>query len=265
MSTHNPRRIDRRTAEHLLGQAPMGIRNAPMGLRNAHPPLAALLTAAAMPGRPDELAREQASVAAFRTAQLTQAPRPRRLSVVKTVVMKVLTVKAVAVLAATTAGGVALAASTGTLPNPLAKPARVTSSGLSAAPPGPEQSRGEQNRGEHPNSSKGPKPSESPDASKAPMPLLVGLCQAYSTGNKTEHGKALDYPAFTALTTTAGGKDKVDRFCQALLAAQTPAASDAQQGGRHGEDRHGGRHDENDHADDPANHTSAQPSRSPER
>jgi hypothetical protein len=265
MSTHNPRRIDRRTAEHLLGQAPMGIRNAPMGLRNAHPPLAALLTAAAMPGRPDELAREQASVAAFRTAHLTQAPRPRRLSVVKTVVMKVLTVKAVAVLAATTAGGVALAASTGTLPNPLAQPARVTSSGLSTAPPRPEQSRGEQNRGEHPNSSKGPKPSESPDASKAPMPSLVGLCQAYSTGNKAKRGNSLDNPAFTALLSSAGGKDKADGFCQALLAAQTLAASDAQQGGRHGEDRHGGRHDENDHADDPANHTSAQPSRSPER
>jgi hypothetical protein len=269
MSTHNPRRIDRHTSEHLLGQASMGIRNAPMGIRDCHPPLAALLTAAAVPGRPDELAREQASVAAFRTAQLTPIPRPRRLSVVKTVVMKVLTVKAVAVLAATTAGGVALAASTGTLPNPLAQPARVTSSGLSAAPPTAEQSRGEQTRSEHPNSSKGPKTSKSPDASKAPSPSLVGLCQAYSTGNKAKHGKSLDNPAFTALLTSAGGKDKVDRFCQALLAAQTPANSDAQHGGRGGEDRHGGgrdggRHDDNDHTDDP-NQTSAQPSRTPER
>jgi hypothetical protein len=237
MSIQEPRHIDRRTAEQLLGPAPMGI-------RDGHPPLAALLTAATMPGRPAELASEQASLAAFQTAQLTPVPRPRRLSAVKSAVMKVLTVKAVAVLAATTAGGVALAAGTGTLPNPLAQPARVTSSGLSAAPPTAEPSSGEPSRGGS-NNSKSPKPSKSPDASKAPSPALVGLCRAYSAGNKGKHGKALDNPAFKNLITTAGGKDKVDRFCQAvLLAAQSSAGRD---GRNRDEDRHGGgHHDEED-------------------
>jgi hypothetical protein len=49
MSTPNPRRIDRRTAEYLLGWASAGT-------RVGHPPLAAVLTAAAVPRRPDELA-----------------------------------------------------------------------------------------------------------------------------------------------------------------------------------------------------------------
>ncbi|MCW2638279.1 MAG: hypothetical protein JWP76_585 [Dactylosporangium sp.] len=224
MSTHNPRRIDRRTAEHLLGQAPMG-------LRNAHPPLAALLTAAAVPGRAGELAREQASVAAFRTAHLHPAPQPRRLSVLKAVVMKVLTVKALAVLGVAAGGGVALAASTGTLPNPLAQPARVTSLGLSTAPAQAEQSREAHNPGST-EASKNAKDAKDSDVSKAPSPSLVGLCHAYSAGNKTEHGKALDNPAFTALTATAGGKDKVDMFCQALLAAPAPPNSNAQPSGK---------------------------------
>jgi hypothetical protein len=40
-----------------------------------------------------------------------------------------------------------------------------------------------------------------------------GLCRAYTSGNKSEHGKALESPAFTALVTAAGGLDNVAAFC----------------------------------------------------
>jgi hypothetical protein len=223
MSTQQPRRIDRRTAEHLLGPAPMGI-------RNGHPPLAALLTAAAVPGRPDELASEQASVAAFRAAHLSPAPQPRRLSMIKATVMKLLTVKVLAIGAATAVGGVALAATTSTLPSPLAKPAPSASSGLSAAHPTAKSSRAA-HKPDDTEASKDPKDTKGADASKGPSPSLVGLCHAYSAGSKAEHGKALDNPAFTALITTAGGKDKVELFCQALLATPAPANSNAGQPG----------------------------------
>jgi hypothetical protein len=256
MNTQEPRRIDRRTAEYLLGQAPIGI-------RDGHPTLAALLSAAAVPGRPDELAREQTSMAAFRTAGLHPVPRPRSLSVVKSAVVKVLTVKAIAVLATTTAGGVALAASTGTLPNPLGQsaPAASSHSRLSAALPTASQSAARYSPGDS------PKTSKNPEASTGPSPSLVGLCHAYSAGNKAEHGKALDNSAFTVLITTAGGKDKVGRFCQALLAAPTPANSDDQHDPnrdkhQHGGGRRGGNHDDNDHTGGPANQT-AQPSATP--
>jgi hypothetical protein len=46
---------------------------------------------------------------------------------------------------------------------------------------------------------------------------LPGLCRAYASGNKTEHGQALQSPAFVALVTAAGGADNVTAFCAALL------------------------------------------------
>jgi hypothetical protein len=244
MSTNNHRPVDRDAAEQLFGAASNGI-------RSSHPPLTALLAAAAAPGRPSELAGEQASTAAFRAAQLTPIPRPHRLSAVKSVVMKALTVKAVAALAATTVGGVALAASTGALPNPLAQPAPVTSSGLSAADPSATPSRAERTSGVGSNAVKSPEAvdsSKGPDASAAPESSLLGLCHAYRaiTGNvngnnngnnngnkdkeKAKRRKALDNPAFTTLITAAGGKDKVDGFCQTLLTTPTPARSKDQRG-----------------------------------
>jgi hypothetical protein len=284
MSIQEPRRIDRRTAEHLLGGAPMDV-------HDGHPPLAAFLAAAAAPGRPDELAREQATLAAFRAAQLAPIPAHRSLSAVRTAVMKVLTIKAAVVLAATTAGGVALAAGTGTLPTPLTLHAPTSSSGFSAAHPMATQSL----KGPNPantSNSKGPKV---PDASKAPSPSLVGLCLAYHAGiddkndmdkkdqvnndrfnndwarnsraknEKAKRDKVLGNPAFAVLITAAGGKDKVDRFCLALLATPVPTSSGAQRGAKPDEDRHGGQNGRNqdDLNNTGGNHTTVRPN--PER
>jgi hypothetical protein len=258
MSTPNPRRIDRRTAEYLLGSASAGT-------RVGHAPLAALLAAAAVPGRPDELTSEQTIVAAFRTAHLSPAPQPGRLSVIKTAVLKVLAVKVLAVAATTTAGGVALAASTGALPNPLARPAPATSAGLSAAHPTATPSRAEHDRGGSADESKDATESQGSNASKVPSPSLVGLCHAYNVGNKTEHGKALDNPAFTVLITTAGGKDKVDPFCHALLTAPTPASGTARPSTNPDENQHGAGHNGTNHDTENPTDRTPKPGASPKR
>jgi hypothetical protein len=237
MSTRENRRIDRRTVELMLDGHPF---DAP----DRHPPLAGLLVAAAAPGRPAELVSEQECVAGFRAAlprrldlrsaqtldpDLAPVPQTRRLSMIKTAVLKLLTVKVVIAACATTAaGGVALAASTGNLPNPLDKHGSGVSSRLDTAPDseksksshgGDRDGDGKDGKdGNNGNGNGNGKQGNGPDASHAPSPSLVGLCHAYGSGNKADHGKALDNPAFTVLITTAGGRDKVDAFCATLLA-----------------------------------------------
>ena len=46
----------------------------------------------------------------------------------------------------------------------------------------------------------------------------VGHCveHAINAGNKAEHGKALQSPAFVALVTAAGGEENVAAFCESL-------------------------------------------------
>lgn len=200
MSTTRPSRIDRDTAERLLAGVP-AIRG-PGGA-----PLANLLAAAAAPGRPDELAGEQAALAVFRAAQLTHAPDPRRRSVLKTALAKMLTVKVAAAAAVVAVGGgVAVAAETGALPNPLS-----AVKGQPSASPDVDKSKAAGGT-EHGNGS--------------PSPSLVGLCRAFQAGaGSAEHSKALENPAFTVLITTAGGKDKVDTYCTSLLASAHPAPS----------------------------------------
>jgi hypothetical protein len=54
-----------------------------------------------------------------------------------------------------------------------------------------------------------------------------GLCTAYAAGNKAEHGRALDSPAFAALVTAAGGVDEVAAFCETVASsAPTTEAAD---------------------------------------
>jgi len=166
---------------------------------------------------------------------------------IKTAVMKLLTVKAAAVVALAAAGGVAVAATTGTLPTTLTGSEHGTS-GLSATashgagkpsarPSASDNGKnhdgdqnganGGQNDGQHGNQNgdqNGDQNGEGPGgANGSPSPSLVGLCHAVDAGNKDDHGKALENPAFTALITAAGGKEKVDAFCATLLASASAA------------------------------------------
>jgi hypothetical protein len=201
----NRRRIDRDTAEQLL-------RGASAGGLDGNDPLLGRLAAAAAPPFPYEFAGEREALAGFRVAaHLDPSLRPRRPSMIKTALAKLLTLKAAAVLAGVSAGGVALAASTGALPNPLDHNPFGTSA--SAEPTG--------------------KPSAGPGgANGSPSPSLVGLCHAYLAGAGADHGKALDSPAFTVLITTAGGKEKVDVYCTNLLAGPSGDVKPDQAGSR---------------------------------
>ncbi|HJQ44777.1 MAG TPA: hypothetical protein VJ870_00440 [Amycolatopsis sp.] len=130
---------------------------------------------------------------------------------IKTTLAKLLTTKIAAAAAATavvTAGGVAAVAATGNLPSPHGGSSSVETT-TSAAP----STTADPTHENQPASSAN---GEGHDAS--PSPSLEGLCRAYTAGAGSEHGKALDSPAFTVLITTVGGKDKVDTYCTALLA-----------------------------------------------
>lgn len=188
MSNHRSRRIDRRTAEQLLrGEAAVG----------GHDRLNDLLAAAAAPARDRELAGEQAAVLAFRDARLAPAPQRRRPWMLKIALANLLSVKIAAVTAAA-AGGIALAAAAGSLPGQQReepKPATDTSVVATSTKDAPAPANQD----------------KKPDNSPSPSPK--GLCQAWTAGAGSEHGKAHENPAFSALITAAGGADKVPAFC----------------------------------------------------
>jgi hypothetical protein len=186
-------RLRRAAAEHLLDGAVDG----------GPGPLAELLSAAAAPAHPGELAGRADAVTAFR-AHHAAVPAPRRGSMLKTALAKALTVKAAAIAAVAVGGGVALAATTGVLPNPL--------SGSSGKPSASHSANAD----------------HSPGAKGSPSPNLEGLCKAYAAKPEGERGKALQSPAFQALITAAGGQDKVTAYCTTLL----PSAKPTEPGGK---------------------------------
>jgi hypothetical protein len=139
---------------------------------------------------------------------------------------RALTVKILAAVTATTAGGMALAASTGMLPNPLGRLAPPVSANPSAAHPTAMRSHqtldDEASRADDAAQEAGDTGTPTPPSSS-----LVGTCHAYLVADKADHGKALGNPAFTALIAAAGGDGKVGPFCQTLLAAPSPAGDGA--------------------------------------
>ncbi|TDD20081.1 hypothetical protein E1287_41595, partial [Actinomadura sp. KC06] len=103
--------LDGNTAEDLLA----GVWRDPL---SATHPVAGLLAAATAPPSDQELAGEDAAVAAFREARLS-SPRPEgRHRTVRRALLEIATAKALiaVAVAGTAVGGVALAASSGHLP-----------------------------------------------------------------------------------------------------------------------------------------------------
>lgn len=198
MNAHRPGRINRDTAERLLNGVVVDPQDGP-------DVLVSLLAATRAVARRDELVDETAAMDAFRAAHLGLIRQPRRRSMLETALAKLLTLKvaAAAVVTVAATGGVALAAANGALPNPL------SSDGSKAKPSA--HATGEPS----PNAGK----SAAADAKGTPSPSLVGLCRAYKAGAGDNPGKALENPAFTVLITTAGDKEKVAAYCEALLAA----------------------------------------------
>jgi len=199
-----------------------------------HPLLAGLLAAAAAPGRPVEWSSEQACLIAFRAARVAAFPGSTKVPIVKTALLRMLTVKAALVAVAAAGGGLALAAGTGVVDNPFDDALSPGSSARSAAhsparylpsrPPGGD-----------------PRPTRSATEGDNSAPgiqaqSLLGLCRAYRAGDKAERGKALESSAFSGLIAAAGGRDEVDQFCDAQLAGPpnaSPTADSAPPGKSH--------------------------------
>ena len=163
-----------------------------------HERVARLLDAAAGPARPEELVGRSAAVAAFRAARLAPLSQ-RRSSIFKSVLAKILTVKIAALaIAIGGVGGVALAAGTGNLPDPVRRHLPGAAD-LSHRP--------------HPGGS-GARPGRS--ASAYP---LGQLCRAYAERDRDQRRSALaDDPQFRELVVQAGSRDldTVDRFCSVV-------------------------------------------------
>jgi hypothetical protein len=143
---------------------------------------------------------------------------------IKTMLAKLLTTKlavATAATAAVTAGGVAAVAATGNLPGSPDSHSASTSA-TAAASATSSVSTTEATEPSH-----GDAKSTGAVPRGSPSPSLVGLCHAYTAGAGSEHGKALESPAFTVLITTAGGKDKVDAYCAKALADADHASKGA--------------------------------------
>jgi hypothetical protein len=142
-----------------------------------------------------ELHGEKEAVAAFAKARLHPAAEPRRrlMSAGKLLALKTL----IAVIGLS-GGSVALAAATGHLPAQLdGHPSAVSSASPTAS------ARADAPRGHR--------------HAATPSPAVRGLCHAYTAGAGSNPGKALDNPAFDALISAAGGKEKVTSYCASVL------------------------------------------------
>ncbi len=159
--------------------------------------LSAVFRAATAPAHTAELAGEDAAMAAFRAAAVTEtATGSSRPSTVRNVLAKVLTVKAMVVLAVAGSAGIVVAATGGVLPTPWSAPQTEQR----PATPAPAPTETARTTGSAP----------APSAGTA-APEIVDLCQKYL--HRGRQDKALDEPAFEPLVDAAGGAEKVPAYC----------------------------------------------------
>lgn len=222
-------RITRRDADRLLdGERAAG----------GHADLAMLLTAAAGPARPDELAGEREAVAAFgrefrrETGDAAPVParsarRPHRRATI------------VAVLSAATlaVGGTAYAATTGRLPDPVQRIVDgVFTGGDMPSEPRPDPASPHGGTGVSPAPTAPPSGAGStagPDGGTpgggvrgADQARLTGLCRSWEATRGNPRANAISAEDLRVLAAAAGGEDRIGAFCAAVLnrtaAPQTP-------------------------------------------
>ncbi|MFG2824096.1 hypothetical protein ACGFX4_32280 [Kitasatospora sp. NPDC048365] len=257
MSTNRSRRIDRDTAEQLLGGDPVGSEAGQASL-TGQAALAGLLAAAKAPAAgPAEgaLPGEEQVMAAFRAARHSTAPQHlapqhRRRTMADTALARAFSAKALAAaLAATAVGGVAFAASTGNLPTvlgghgPVDSPALTGGSSHSAGPGG-----GTDRPGGDPSGRTGTQPGgtakPSADASgtagasagasgdPSQLPDLAKLCKTVGerTGNATKLRELLAEESMQPLVKAAGGADKVAPYCANVVGKGNASPGNASPG-----------------------------------
>jgi len=220
----DPLALDDDTVERLLsGTLPPA--QAPSGFAK----VAELLAAAAAAPTPGELAGQEAVLAELRAVTRDRPPaaspsrRTRRSQRRRRAGLAV-----VVVVGALVTGGVAGAA-TGHLPGPVREAARSvlgttdggtpSTSTQAGQPPAPVKrpaGAGGGLGGARPSVSRGPRPGAA-GAGPAAAPNLEGLCRAVMSGDGAEQGGKLDATAFEVLASAAGGKAKIDAYCQALV------------------------------------------------
>jgi|RhiMetdeSRZDD1v2_1073273.scaffolds.fasta_scaffold52492_2 hypothetical protein len=183
----------------------------------------ALIAAATDRAHPRELAGEEAAVAAFREMHRRSAgsaPSNRRSVRVPRLVAGSLTAKIALSLGVLSLGGIAFAAETGSLPTSAQSAAHQVFRAVGV----PDA---DQRASEHA-SDNGGQPTQTHSGGQqagAASPAITGLCRAYASGDKKDHGKALDSTAFQALATAAGGEGKIEAFCAGVLASPSAGPS----------------------------------------
>jgi hypothetical protein len=204
MYTPRARRIGRRETEELVsgGRA-----------RSDRTELLRLLELASAPPQRAELFGREQALAAFLRAQREPLPVQSRAPAVIRAISRALAVKAAAALTVFLVGGVALAASTGSLPAEVQHDAHNLLSPLGVKVPDatltPTRDPGTHRRSLWPTLS--PTPSPSPSQANA-----VGLCQAWQVAKKARQSPS---PAIqVALVDLAGGADKISTYCTKVLA-----------------------------------------------
>ncbi|GAA1075465.1 hypothetical protein [Kitasatospora arboriphila] len=251
MSKNRSRRIDRDTAEQLLGGAAVGSEAGPASL-TGHAALAGLLAAAAAPPADGALPGEERAVAAFREARRTPAPQPGRATMADHARRRTFTLKAlVAAFAVTAVGGVAVAAGTGNLPQALggspakghapvapdASPTDPASAsrnghGTPSGRPAPSGSAGRTDAAGSP--SAGSQAGGSASAASA-LPDLAALCQVWTDRSRsgTKPRDLLAEPRMAPLVAAAGGTAKVDSYCKSGKGRTATASPSATTGTGH--------------------------------
>ncbi|MCU7824016.1 hypothetical protein [Kitasatospora sp. DSM 101779] len=247
MSKNRSHRIDRDTAEQLLGGAAVGSEAGPASL-TGHAALAGLLAAAAAPPTDGALPGEEQAVAAFREARRTPAPHPGRATMADHARRRTFTLKAlVAAFAVTAVGGVAVAAGTGNLPEALGgSPAKGHASVAPAASPADpaSASRAGSTPSGRPTASGSADRTDtaaSPSAGSASAPAsalpdLTALCQVWTdrSHSGTKQRDLLAEPRMAPLVAAAGGAAKVDSYCKSGKGGTATASPSATTGAGHG-------------------------------
>ncbi|MEU1837952.1 hypothetical protein [Micromonospora chersina] len=218
------RPADRAESERLLDAARAGAPAEPGADALAH-----LLAAASAPTAPGELAGEEQALAAFRAARAAPAPAP---AVAPRLRHRFRLGAALAGLAATATAGVAFAAVSldrGAEPTPPPAPSTSGSTGAGSTGAG---STGPGTPSDSGSGSAGltggvPSTAPTPGASGGPgrppsAGQLAGLCRGYLAKSDRQRARALETPAYADLVTAAGGADRVEAYCLALVPEKSP-------------------------------------------
>jgi hypothetical protein len=195
-----------------------------------HQGLGELLHAAKAPATAGELAGEGAAVAGFvagRRGVVPSGPLRGRRHVRVPLSVGTVAMKVAAGVVVVAASGTAFAAETGNLSAAAQHHAHRMFSSLGVPAPAPGSHPLRTGTGAGPSDDlAGSTPSTSASATGPPAPRTsasgaaapLGLCRAWSATRTKPHGKAMSPASRAALSAAAGGADRVDAYCTALLA-----------------------------------------------